>query len=252
MNDIELFMYRVIQSISSMGAPVVFKGALVLKLLQMQTGNKSGLIRETKDIDGDWVSGKPSTEYLRQVVETAVKRAGYNDVRVETFREWGERRAAGFNFYDRNNTKLCSMDLSVKENIYNTVYCGINNCTFNGQIIQKTISDKVSVVTSRKVLRRIKDLIDIYILSFIYCGSYNDIIRVMKATDRSVGKADTFRYHTDEMKHAYSKYRNKASVLPFEDVYIRVLMFVDPFIRFSGEYASNDIYWNEVTGWQVL
>lgn len=85
MNDIELFMYRVIQSISSMGAPVVFKGALVLKLLQMQTGNKSGLIRETKDIDGDWVSGKPSTEYLRQVVETAVKRAGYNDVRVETF-----------------------------------------------------------------------------------------------------------------------------------------------------------------------
>ena len=60
----EVLMYKMISALANMGAPIVFKGALVLKLIQMQTGNIDGLDRETHDIDGDWVGGTPDMMFL--------------------------------------------------------------------------------------------------------------------------------------------------------------------------------------------
>ena len=51
--DIEVFMYKVMNSLYNMNAPIVFKGAMVLKAIQYSTGNPSGLTRETHDLDGD-------------------------------------------------------------------------------------------------------------------------------------------------------------------------------------------------------
>jgi len=77
-SDIELFMYRVMTSLYNMNAPIVFKGALVLKAIQAQTGNPSGLERETHDIDGDWVGSAPTMSYLTGLIQQAVWSAGYN------------------------------------------------------------------------------------------------------------------------------------------------------------------------------
>lgn len=55
MNEVEVFMYKLMTSLNNMNAPIVFKGAMVLKAVQMKYGNPSGIERETHDIDGDWV-----------------------------------------------------------------------------------------------------------------------------------------------------------------------------------------------------
>lgn len=49
----EEFMYRFMSCLCSMNAPIVFKGAMLLKVIQQQYGNPSGIERETHDLDGD-------------------------------------------------------------------------------------------------------------------------------------------------------------------------------------------------------
>lgn len=136
--DIEVFMYAVMTSLYKMNAPIVFKGALVLKAIQMKYGNPSGLERETHDIDGDWVGQKPSMEYLRTLLQDAVVLAGYNYVRVNIKREYSDNRSAEFVFVDtRNNDVSVSMDLSIRYNNMYEQFSFASGISFYGQSIIK-------------------------------------------------------------------------------------------------------------------
>lgn len=249
MTEREKFMYSVIGALSSLNAPIVFKGALVLKVLQEQTGNKSGLVRETQDIDGDWVGNKPSMEYLTNLMKKAVKIAGYNNVKVVAYREYSEGRSAGFRFINSvNDYEIATMDLSIRYNPFSSRLATIDGLSFNGQIITKTLADKIHVVTTRKICRRVKDLIDIYILSYIYNGSYKDIISIMDISGREVGKADTLLRHTDDVIHAYSRYNNSAANLDFSIICSRALIFLDPFLN-PDKYKDCNLVWSIERGW---
>lgn len=65
----EEFMYRFMSCLCSMNAPIVFKGAMLLKVIQQQYGNPSGIEREIHDLDGDLVNGTPSMEYLTSILQ---------------------------------------------------------------------------------------------------------------------------------------------------------------------------------------
>lgn len=241
-------MYRLIGSLSKLGMPIVFKGALVLKVIQAQYGNPSGLVRETKDIDGDWVGESPTMEYLTCVMKKAVLYAGYSNIIVEKFRDYGDKKSAGFKFYLSDRTLFASMDLSVKANPYSVAYSYVDGIYFNGQSIYKTLADKISVVTSRKIVRRIKDMLDIYIISYMFNGSYNDIVRVMKESGREIGGADTLYGCIKELEHAYDVYKNSAKVLRFDEVYTLCCRFTEPFIRYHNSIEF-DLFWIPQHGW---
>lgn len=241
------FMFNLIIKLSRLGAPIVFKGAMVLKTLQVTIGNPSGLIRDTKDIDGDWVGDPPTMEFLYKLLCTAVRQMGYPSFDVKVTREWAEKRAAGFEISDGDKFTI-GLDISIKHNPFSTTYIISDGVSFVGQTMDKIIADKIVTVTSRTVCRRIKDFIDLYILSFMYSGSFNQVIQVINMTGNQIGKGDTFRYHVDDMIHAYSKYKNSASRLDFNVLYPRVNAFVSVFID-NHNYIQPDMYWNVDRGW---
>lgn len=235
----EKFLYNLMSMLYSMNAPIVFKGALVLKAIQYQCGNPSGLERETHDLDGDWINGAPSMKYLTQLIQNAVNNLGY-DIRVEAYREYGEKKSAGFNFIRRDTNDLfTTMDLSIKANNCIQQYY-INGINFCGQSVGKIIIDKISVCASRTIFRRIKDVIDLYILSYCWSGTSNSLIELSKYTGRLIDDLSRLTTYYKELEHAYSKYDNKASVLPFEQIHSRVVTFLAPFIsKWDGNF-----YWN--------
>ena len=55
MNQTEQLMLKVIQELSDLKASIVFKGAMILKLLLAEHTSMS-VSRDTRDIDGDWIS----------------------------------------------------------------------------------------------------------------------------------------------------------------------------------------------------
>lgn len=91
---LENLLNQVIEELSKLNVPIVFKGGMVTKFTLKDKSNV--MRRNTKDIDGDYTETENvSMELLKSIVEKAVKQINKN-YKVEIFREFGENKAAGF------------------------------------------------------------------------------------------------------------------------------------------------------------
>ena len=216
-------MYSIMSELNNRGVPIIFKGAMVLKAMQMQYGNPSGLTRDTRDIDGDFMvdidTPKNAVEILRNEIQSVVNDLGYPLI-VKIARENGKFQSAGFEFWDTTLGDVSfTADINFKDTRtgytpFSIFYYG--NFRFCGQVIEKSIADKITVVSKRTVCRRIKDMIDLYIIFNMWNGNLIDVVSTFNV---DLGDFSFFKNNIAELKHAYSRYTNSASVLPFEVVY---------------------------------
>ena len=87
----EKLMYRIIGKISDINAPLVFKGALITKLILLENGY-ADIERATKDIDANWIGSPPPTEILVETINESLM-----DFQGELYAEAEKcRRQAGF------------------------------------------------------------------------------------------------------------------------------------------------------------
>ena len=70
MNSREKLMLDVMAELMRLQAPVVFKGAMLLKIATENT--TSSVVRETKDLDGDWLQSDVSMEQMKDFVDDAI------------------------------------------------------------------------------------------------------------------------------------------------------------------------------------
>ena len=102
------------EEMSLAGVPIVFKGAMVLNLV-LHEKNPTGIVRATRDIDGDWYGKQPSMEQIENCLKEAVKRVS-PELEVYAVREFGEKRSAGFRISNEKGEKVASIDLSIRNN----------------------------------------------------------------------------------------------------------------------------------------
>ena len=93
MTEHEHLMYQVSGKVSETNVPIVFKGALITKLILAENGY-TALARATRDIDANWIDTPPSMRVLTEAVEKSLE-AFSGALRAETIREYGERKSAG-------------------------------------------------------------------------------------------------------------------------------------------------------------
>lgn len=79
------------------------------------------------------------------------------------------------------------------------------------------------------MFRRIKDVIDLYILSYCWDGSKKELITLSKSLGKVLGDFECFKTRYADLEHAYNKYNNSATTLHFNQVYNRVCIFLAPF-----------------------
>lgn len=182
--------------------------------------------------------------YLTKILQNAVNTLGY-PLRVEPYREYGKNKSAGFNFIRSDNGDLfVTMDLSIKKNNCIQKYSYINGISFYGQSVDKILVDKISVCASRFIFRRIKSIIDLYILSYCWKGYSTGLIELSIHLSRPFDDLSRLTKYYNELEHAYSKYKNKVVVLPFNIIHTRVIKFLQPFIS-----KSNKIYYWDGDNW---
>lgn len=120
-------MYNLIERMSILGYPVVFKGSLVLRTL---TEGKYNISRLIKDIDVDWQDKSITNDVLFDLIKQAVYSLGVKDLRVEQTRLFAEGVSAKFAIYLQASEKLLfTMDISVEENSFYTSYTTLNGYT---------------------------------------------------------------------------------------------------------------------------
>lgn len=224
----EKLMYKVMKAIYDSGIPISFKGSMVLKACLMEAGYSEDT-RHTVDIDANWNSDtEPSAEQMVESLQSALKNGGI-DLDVSIYRMYGEGRSAGFELKDpATDENLFSMDIDVNRPIPPTKIYEVEGFRFCGAAPSQMIADKVSSISTDKVFRRIKDVVDLYYISKAFVFYQTDILQTLKNSGRSLGNFHGFLHRHEELEHAYEKFRftgnvNKPS---FEEVYSTVKSYI--------------------------
>ena len=228
MNNKEKLMYEVMKAIYEQSMPICFKGSMVLKACLLEAGYVEE-VRHTVDIDANWNSDTPpSADTMVSALQTAIDKAGI-DVNVRIYRMYGEGRSAGFTFADREtDEELFLMDMDVNRQIPDTQIYEIEGLCFRGVSPTQMIADKVSAISTEKVFRRIKDVVDLYYLSKVFSFDKADVLQTLKANGRELDHFQGFLRQPEELRHAYEKFRLGGDVhkLPFDEVYAAVKKFL--------------------------
>lgn len=224
----EKMMYDVMKAIYESGIPVNFKGSMVLKACLIEAGYTEDT-RHTVDIDGNWNSDTPpSADQMVDSLQRAIDKSEI-ELKVSIYRMYGEGRSAGFNLTDKATDEiLFTMDVDVNRPMPPTKIYEIQGIRFCGVSPIQMIADKTAVVSTDKVFRRIKDVVDLYYLSSVFAFDCKAVNQALINSKRQLGDFNGFLNRTDDLKHSYEKFRFAGGVNkpPFEKVYHAVKTFL--------------------------
>lgn len=230
-------LYRIMEELSKNGIPIVFKGAMILNLL-LHDNNPSLVERGTRDIDGDWIGESPSMQQMETALRKAVKSVD-TTLDVVINRVYGEKKSAGFRIIDENKEKVASIDLSVRHNDYTEPYISyINHVTIKGASISKMMADKLYATSGNGICRRVKDLIDIYVMSYVSEFHTIEIYDIWENTGRIPGDFSQLKSQVEDIEKAYAKMKGIINKPDFTVLYDRLTVFLEPFYQPEKKWAA--------------
>ncbi len=103
----------------------------------------------------------------------------------------------------------------------------VEGLRFRGMSPSQMIADKVLAISADRVFRRVKDVVDMY-LSKVFHFDSAEVAQTLKNSGKTMGSFHGFLYNTDELKHAYEKFRFEGNVHkpPFEEVFHTVRAYI--------------------------
>ena len=236
LTDSEKLMYSVMGAIANGSVPVIYKGAMITKLI-LQENQFGDFARETQDIDASWAGENlPPMLQLTDMLNRALAGLGLSAV---VKRAYGEKMSAGFKIVDTVGGIKLSIDIDMRAVVDSRTY-QFGNVTFLGVTPDNVLSDKISVVSSDRVFRRTKDLIDIYALAHCVTVKTEKLHHIWERENRVNEDFNAFKNRRDELRHAYEKLRRVSAKPEFDTLYDYLASFLTPFI----EYKTTALVWN--------
>ena len=224
----EKLMYQVMKAVYDSRIPVNFKGSMVLKACLMEAGYVEET-RHTDDIDANWISDTPPTaEQMVESLQSALRNSGIN-LEVRLYRMYGEGRSAGFEIKDAASGEiLFTMDMDVNRPAPPIQIYEVAGLRFCGVSPIQMIADKVAAISTDKVFRRIKDVVDLYYLSKVFTFDRIAVQKTLKNSQRTLDGFHGFLHRQEELRHSYDKFRFAGDVSkpPFDEVYQTVKAFI--------------------------
>jgi len=243
LTDQEKRMYDVMGAIANSDVPVIYKGALVTKLI-LHENQFDDFVRETRDIDASWAGATPPpTELLTEMLNRALTGLNLQAVAV---REHGENMSASYDIFDMSNNELSmTIDIDMRSAVDSRTY-QFDNVTFQGVTPDNVLSDKISAASTDRVFRRAKDLIDIYALAHCVTVRIDSIHRIWELESREIGDFNAFKNRRDELQHSYEKLRRVSAKPEFDTLYDYLTSFLTPFIEIK---AAKLVWDNAENSW---
>ncbi len=123
---------------------------------------------------------------------------------------------------------LFTMDMDVNRPEPTTKIYEIDEIRFCGVAPIQMIADKVAAVSTDKVFRRIKDVVDLYYLSKVFTFDRAAVLQTLKNNGRKLEGFDGFLRRYEYLRHSYKKFRFTGDVSkpPFEEVYKAAKAFI--------------------------
>ena len=181
------------------------------------------------DIDANWYTDTPPTaEQMVGSLQKALDKSGIN-LKVGIYRMYGEGRSAGLELADSESGEvLFTMDVDVNRPVPPTKIYEVAGVRFCGVAPIQMISDKIAAISTDKVFRRIKDVVDLYYISHVVPFDHAAVLETLKNSGRELENFKGFLRRSDELLHSYEKFRFTGDVSkpPFEEVYRTVKTYI--------------------------
>ena len=241
----EKLMYEILTRISAADTPLVFKGALITKLILVE-GGYSALERQTKDIDANWVSTPPSMDALVKTINHALGDLK-DQFHAVAIRDYEERKSAGIAIV-RNCTgdEAVLMDISMKPVMGSRTYL-YSEMEIKGVLPNEVLADKISVLSKPIIFRRAKDMVDVYALAHCVSILTHEIHEICKIKPRShLDTFEPFLTRKSDLEHAFNALKGIRDKPAFDDIYAYLTNFLQPFIQMDETpriWVSNTQAW---------
>jgi hypothetical protein len=232
----------------------LIKGGFALMAAVKQHG-KQEYIRGTTDIDLDFLSLAEWEKFVSEVSSILT-----DGSKIGAVYKLSKRRGVNNEF--QNDALLFSVslkgtplpgavgiDMNVKTLSEGVEYC-IPELSFTGATVLSMLADKLSVLSTRTVLRRTKDLVDSYIISKVFNLSMSDIVARVESKGVKINAAPFILDGNNidgkaGLKHSYTQQRvGEPLGLPFEEVYKSVLDFLTPIYQELLASANSGAAWD--------
>jgi hypothetical protein len=238
MTELEQKMYRILGAVSASDIPMVFKGALITKLVLAESGF-SLIERPTADIDADWVGTPPTMDNLTDTVNQSLKIFD-GELYAVAEREYTDKRTAGLSIIDADtDARIISMDIGIRPVIGSKIYY-YGEMGIRGVLPSEIMADKISVLSGRYIFRRAKDMVDVYALAHCVRVQTSEIYSILRNKDRTLGAFTEFYSSRQDVGHAYERLRGIEGKPSFDEVY----SFLDKFVRPFAERDKALRIWN--------
>lgn len=222
-NESEQHLYNIIKAIALSSAPIMFKGALVTKLV-LAENEYNHFSRLTSDIDANWTHGKPNPQAIADSITDAMHNANlqYHAIVVRPYKE---HTSAGLLIIDDNTSiRITKMDIDVTPlSDYSKYHYG--QATFYGASPDQILADKISSISSDRIFRRAKDLLDLYALSECITTVSGRVFDIVNKSNRTIGTFSAYQNQQNELAHAYNAMKGIVNQPNFEDVYSGTIPF---------------------------
>ena len=230
----------------------ILKGCMALKL---HLARKE--YRETRDLDltvfnvEDWEIMLASFCVLANNKNSL----GYNFklTKRRGFEKNPNSDSATIEYYDKNGNYLNTFKIDMNVRNDGNVYMVLNkNLNINLYNIYGILTDKLNVLISKKICRRVKDLIDVYNIAIIMDFNMQELLQWLSYKGINLAEiktlSDCYILNTsniEEIKYPYTMYKMKENKENFEEVYTTVYNFVyDIYSNYFELYDSNEWGWN--------
>ncbi len=241
---------------SRFGNKMILKGGSVL-ISKMIENSRLDLYRKTTDLDihcdkrGVWIDFYTNIEsilnnnnigYVYKIIDRRSTKKGLDT-----------SDSLKFELYDSNmGTKInFKIDMNIKSNT-------IITCDYSPILKMNTydaltmISDKIVVISSQKIFRRVKDLYDLCVIISLYDLKYSDVMQHIKVKHNGAELRNMLTQENfDAIEHAFSKYdgiANKPDILVMVGL---AQTFLQP-IYYSKNVSSDMIWSKEKSSWIFL
>lgn len=221
---LESFLYRVIEEVSKENAPIVFCGALALKDLLYLNNPDFNIDRKTTDIDANWCEIYDQTKIIN-IFDNAVKKIN-DSYRVELFRTPADRRSMGLSICDDKNIEITKIDINIKENPFYVV-CNINDTNIKYSSFEKIMADKLYSITNEHVYRRIKDLLDIYMIISNNDVNFEKIKEILEYDNRILGDCSTLLNNRSIIESGYNSLIGITNKPKFSLVWNQIISYLE-------------------------
>lgn len=248
MNATEQLMLEVMAELSLSNAPIIFKGAMLLKLALAEQSIPA-ITRITRDIDGDWYAKDARMEQMKDCLSAAASRVS-SELSVVSSRPLTENTSAGFKVMNNDGDLVFRVDFGKRCHAYTSTYhfqYKGQSLSICGASLSKMLADKICAISSPKIFQRSKDLLDAYLLSYCSGFRFHEVFQIADSNGRKVDDFHAFRENREDLLHAYNKLQGIENKPDFSVVYERLHVFLVPFIL--GQ--MQDSYWTGAV-WQPV